>query len=171
LESNDVVFSFRPGKRTEMTENDLKPDEAQVALDSIEEMQRAGFGRATPPRWFGIGLSLIVATGFALYAMEDPGNTPALFIVLGMVLFIGVSREKIGAFGKELPGTKTGMWVLAGICLFLLALFFGGIAIRRAYDLAWVPLVTGLIAGATIFLLGESERRYYRMRAAGSIRR
>ena len=153
-----------------MTDKDIKPDEAQVALNSIEEMQRAGFGRASPPRWFGVGLSIIVAIGFALYAMEDPGNTPALFLVLGMVLFIGASREKIGAFGKELPDTKTGMWALAGICLFLLALFFGGIVIRRAYDIAWVPLVTGSIAGATIFLLGESERRYYRMRAAGSIR-
>lgn len=33
--------------------------------------------------------------------------------------------------------------------------------VRRAYDFVWVPIVTGLIAGITIFLLAESERRYY----------
>jgi hypothetical protein len=116
-------------------------------------------------------MALIVAIGFALYAMKDPGNTPPLFIILGLVLLIGASREKAGVLGKELPDTKIGIWALAGICLFLLVLFFGGIVIRRAYDIAWVPLVTGSIAGATIFLLGESERRYYQVKAAGSIRR
>jgi hypothetical protein len=154
-----------------VTDKNIKPDEAQVALNSVEEMQRAGFGRASPPRWFGVGLSIIVAIGFALYALEDPGNTPALFLILGLILFVAVSREKIATSGRELPATKTGLWALAGICLFLLALFFGGIVIRQAYDLAWVPLITGSIAGATIFFLAESERRYYRIRAAGSNRR
>jgi len=153
-----------------MTTQNLKPDEAQVALDAIEEKQRAAFRHAVPPRWYGAGLALIVGIGFALYAMEEPGNTPGLFIVLGLALFIGASREKLGVFGKELPDTKTGMWALAGVCVFLLALFFGGIMARRAYDIAWVPLVTGFVAGTTIFLLSESARRYYLSRAAGSSR-
>ncbi len=148
-----------------MTDRNLKSHEAQDALDSIESMNRAGFRRAVPPRWYGIGLSLIIAIGFALFALEDPGNTPALFIVLGMVLFIGASRERIGAFGRDLPDTKTGMWAFVGVCVFLLALFFGGIIVRRAYDIAWVPLLTGFVAGTTVFLLSESERRYYLMRA------
>jgi di/tricarboxylate transporter len=93
-----------------------------------------------------------------------------LFIVLGLALFIAAGREKIGASGKELPDTKTGIWALLGIGVFLLALFFGGIIVRRAYDIAWVPLVTGFIAGAAIFLLSESERRYYQLKASGSIR-
>ena len=152
-----------------MTDQNVKPDEAQAALDSIEEMQRAGFGRASPPRWFSVGLSIIVAIGFALYAMEDPGNTPVLFLVLGTALFIGASRARIGVLGKELPDTSTGVWALAGICLLLLVLFFGGIYVRRAYDIAWIPLATGFIAGATIFVLGESERRHNRMRASGGL--
>ena len=152
-----------------MTDQELKSEEAKVALDSVDEMQRAGFGRASPPRWYGIGISLIVATGFALYALEDPGDSPALFMVLGMVLFIGASRQKMAVLGKELPDTRTGMWALAGVSTFLLALFFGGIVVRRAYDIAWVPLLTGVIAGATIYFLSESERRYYRSKAAASI--
>ncbi|MEQ8207898.1 MAG: hypothetical protein RIA65_17105 [Woeseia sp.] len=153
-----------------MSSQNLKPDEAQVSLASIEAMQRAGFGRAAPPRWYGAGLSLIVAIGFALYAMEDPGNGPGLFLILAMALFIGASREKISAIGKEMPDSKAGVWALAGIVVFLLTLFFGGIVIRRAYDIAWVPLLTGFIAGATIFVLSESERRDYQMKKTAELR-
>ncbi len=153
-----------------MTDQNLKPDEAQVALDSIETMKSAGFRRAVPPRWLGAGLSLLIAIAFALYAMKDPGNTPALFITFGVVFFVGFGRGTTGVLERELPDTRTGMWALAGVCIFLFALFFGGIWVRRAYDIAWAPLVTGLIAGTTIFILSESERRYYLMRAAGGPR-
>jgi len=161
VESDGVALSFHFGKRQNMVDKNIKSDEAQDALDSIEKMKNSGFRRAAPPRWYAVGMSVIVAIGFALYALESPGNTPALFVVLGIALFVGFSREKLGAFGKELPDTKVGVWALAGICAFLFALFFGGIFIRRAYDISWVPLVTGLIAGITIYLLSESERRYY----------
>lgn len=153
-----------------MTGENIKSDEAQDALDSVEKMTRSGFRRAIPPRWFGIGISLIVAIGFALYALEDPGSFPGLFIALGIALFVGFSRERIGVFGKELPDTKAGVWAMVGICAFLIALFFGGIIVRRAYDIAWVPLVTGLIAGITIFLLSESERRFYFKKAGDGTR-
>lgn len=133
-------------------------------------MTKAGFRRAVPPRWFGIGLSLIVAIGFALYAMDDPGNIPALCIVLGMALFIGASREKLAVLEQDLPGTKTGIWTLVAVCVFLLALFSGGILVKRAYDITWAPLATGFVAGLTIFILSESERRYYLMKAADGIR-
>lgn len=144
-----------------MTGKNIKLDEAQDALDSVEKAKSAGFRRAMPPRWYGVGISLIVAVGFALYSLEDPGNSPALFIVLGMALFVGFSRERIDVFAKELPNTKPGIWALVGVSAFLFALFFGGIIVRRAYDAAWVPVVTGLIAGITIFFLSESERRFY----------
>ncbi|MFT5895906.1 MAG: hypothetical protein ACI8VW_002781, partial [bacterium] len=51
---------------------------------------------------------------------------------------------------------------LIGVSAFLIALFFGGIYFRRAYDLSWIPMATGLIAGKIIFLLSESERRHHR---------
>jgi hypothetical protein len=141
--------------------NTIQPDEAKNALDSVSKMQSAGVRRAMPPRWYGFGIALIVTVGFSLYALETPGSLPGLFIALGVALFIGFSRGKSGAIGKELPDTKTGIWVLAGVCIFLLVLFFGGIYLRRAYDLSWIPLVTGLIAGITIYLLSKSERQYY----------
>lgn len=154
-----------------MTKENLRSDEAQIALDSVEAMQSAGFSRASTPRWFGAGLASIIAIGFSLYAMEDPGSIPVVFLVLGMALFVGFSRKRFGAFGKEMPDTRTGKWAFTGVLLFLVALFFSGIALMRALDLAWVPLVTGFIAGLTVFILAEREGRYYRMRAAGSSHR
>ena len=56
------------------------------------------------------------------------------------------------------------------LIIFLLALFFGGIYVRRAYELAWVPVVTGLVASLTLFLISEGERRYYLTRAANGTR-
>jgi Na+/H+ antiporter NhaD/arsenite permease-like protein len=144
----------------------VKPGEAQDALDSVEEMQRAGFRRAIPPRWFGVGMSLIVAIGFALYTQDDPGVIPVLFIAIGTALLMIAARDKNGViFGRARPESRVGFLAAAGVLLFFLALFFGGIFVKRAYDIPWAPLVTGLIAGVTILLLSESERRHYRAKS------
>jgi hypothetical protein len=162
MERDGVVFSFQHGKRREMADNNsIRANEAQDALHTIEDMHAAGRKRATPPRWYGIGISLIVAVGFALYAQKDPGSIPGLVIALGTALFVASSRDKTGALGKAIPDTRSGIWALVAVTAFLLTLFFGGIYVRRAFDLAWVPIVTGLIAGVTIFFLSVSERRYY----------
>ncbi len=145
-----------------MTANDpMQTGEAQAALETVEKMRGAGLRRAVPPRWYGIGMPVIVAIGFGLYAQEDPGSMPGLVLALGTALFVASSRDKTGVLGKAVPDTRTGVAAFAALIVFLLALFFGGIIIRRTYDLAWVPVVTGLIAGVTIFLLSESERRRY----------
>ncbi len=140
----------------------VKPGEAQDALDSVEKMQRAGFRRAIPPRWLGIGMSLIIAIGFALYTQDDPGAIPVLLIAVGMPLLLVAAREKNGVvFGKVNPESKVGMFAAVGVLLFFVTLFLGGIYVKRAYGIPWAPLVTGLIAGVTILLLSESERRHY----------
>jgi hypothetical protein len=163
MERDDVSFSFHHGKRSTVTDDDsIRPDEAQDALNTIQKMKAAGRKRGVPPRWYGIGIALIVTIGFALYAQQDPGDFPGLFIALGVALFAASSRDKIGAMGRAVPDTRAAMWGLFGVSVFLMALFFGGIYFRRAYDLAWIPVATGLIAGMTLFLLSESERRHYR---------
>jgi hypothetical protein len=162
MERYGVGLTFQYGKRRKMTDkNAIRADEAQEALDTIEDMHTAGRKRAAPSSWYGIGISLIVAVGFALYAQKDPGSIPGLVIALGTALFVVSNRDKSGAVGKTIPDTRSGVWALAAVTVFLLTLFFGGIYVRRAFDLAWVPIATGLIAGVTLFLLSVSERRYY----------
>jgi hypothetical protein len=140
----------------------ISSDEAQDALNTIEKMDAAGRKRGAAPRWYGIGIALIVTIGFALYAQQDPGDFPGLFIALGVALFAASSRDKIGAMGRAVPDTRPDMWGLIGVSVFLMVLFFGGIYFRRLYDLAWIPVATGLIAGVTLFLLSENESRHYR---------
>ena len=171
---SSVLLSFRDGKtrQTRMTANDpIQTDEAQAALDTVEKMRGAGLRRGVPPRWYGIGIPVVVAIGFGLYAQQDPGSLPGLFLALGTALFVASSRDKTGVLGKALPETRTGIAAITALIVFLLALFFGGIIIRRTYDLAWVPLVTGLIAGFTLFLLSESERRRYLPKTDDSVQR
>jgi len=160
MERDGVIFPFHHGKRTTVTDdNPIESDEAQDALNTIQRMKAAGRKRGVAPRWYGIGIAMIVAVGFSLYAQQDPGDFPGIFIALGVGLFAAYSRDKIGAMGRALPDSKPAMWGLLGVVIFLLVLFFGGIYFRRLYDLAWIPVVTGLIAGTTIYLLSENERR------------
>jgi hypothetical protein len=70
---------------------------------------------------------------------------------------VAASRNKMGAISKAVPDTRPGVWALIGVSAFLLVLFFGGIYLRRDFDLAWVPVVTGLIAGATIYFIAEHD--------------
>ena len=163
MERDDVLLSFHHGKRSRVTDNNsIRSDEAQDALNTVEKMSAAGRKRGVAPRWYGAGIASIVTVGFALYAQQDPGSFPGLFIALGVALFAASSRNKIGAIARAVPDTRPAVWGLIGVSVFLLVLFFGGIYFRRLYDLAWIPVVTGLIAGMTIFLLSESERRHYR---------
>ena len=85
---------------------EVKPEAALDALESVEAMKIAGHRRAQLPRWYGVGIALIVLIGFSLYAQQEPGNSPGLFIALGLALFIGYSRNRIDVFGKELPDSK-----------------------------------------------------------------
>lgn len=143
-----------------MSPTDGPSPEPKEALELAERMNRAATRRTLAPRWFSLGVSLIIAAGFSLYAVEGVGNYPTLLMALAMVLFIWLGREKTGVFGKELPEPKSSLWVLSLITAFLLALLFGGAFIRRTYGLVWVPVVAGLIAGITVFALSEYERRH-----------
>lgn len=137
----------------------IPADEAKEALDTIDAVQSASKKRAATPLWYGIGIALIMTIGFSLYSQEDPGDFPGLFIVLGTALLVGYFNGKTGVNAKALPATAIGVLAFVSVVAFLLVLFFGGIYVRRAFDLPWVPVVTGLIAGATILWLCASERR------------
>jgi len=168
VERNGVVFTFHNGKRglkVNETNNPTK-HEAKEALASIETMKSAGYRRAVHERWFGAGIAALIASMFAVYALEDP-YPYIVFPIIGLGLLIAAAREKAGAYARDFPATKAnrGALVLFGAAMVLV--FFGTIFIRRAYDLYWVPIVVGLIVGLVVFWLSESERRFYLAKAGG----
>ncbi len=138
----------------------VSPDEAQQALESVVKMEGAGWRRAVPDRCFGAGVAALIASLFALYALEDP-YPYIVFPIVGMAVFITAAREKSGAYGRDFPSTKVNVWVFVLFVAAMLIVFFGSIVIRRMYDAAWVSLVAGLLVGVIVFLISESERRAY----------
>lgn len=70
----------------------------------------------------------------------------------------GVPERWFGAIISALIGS-----LFAAV---LLVVFFGSIVIRRTYDIAWVPLVAGLLVALFVFLASERERRAYLAKGA-----
>ncbi len=145
---------------------DLSADEAREALESVTNMESAAWRRAVPERWFGAGMATLIGSLFAVYALEDP-YPYIVFPIIGIAVLIASSRERVGAYGRDFPDSKANKWMLVLFVAALLVVFFGSIVIRRTYDAAWVPVVTGLVVGLTVFLLSERERRAYIARAGG----
>ena len=140
--------------------DNVSPDEAQEALESVVKTGRAGWRRAVPDRWFGAGVAVLIASLYCLYALEDP-YPYIVFPIIGLAVFITTARDKSGAYGREFPSTKTNAWAMVLFVAVMLIVFFGSIVIRRTYDAVWVPLVAGLLVGLMVFLASESERRAY----------
>jgi len=138
----------------------LTPDEARKALDSVAKMEGAGWRRAVPERWFGAGIATLIGSMFAVYALQDP-YPYIVFPIIGIAMLIASGREKVGAYGRDFPGGKSNKWAL------LLTVFFGSIVIRRTYDAAWVSVVAGLLVGLIVFVASERERRAYIAKADG----
>ena len=140
--------------------DNVSPGEAQEALESVVKMERAGWRRAVPDRWFGAGVAVLIASLYSLYALEDP-YPYIVFPIIGLAVLITTARDKSGAYGREFPSTKANAWAMVLFVVVMLIVFFGSLVIRRTYDAVWVPLVAGLLVGLMVFLASESERRAY----------
>jgi len=136
----------------------LTPGEARDALESAAKMEGAGWRRAVPERWFGVGIATLIGSLFAIYALEDP-YPYIVFPIIGIAVLIAASRETVGAYGRDFPDTKANKWALLLFMVVLLVVFFGSIVIRRTYDAAWVSVVAGMLVGLIVFLASEHERR------------
>jgi len=148
--------------------NKMTQGEAQEAINLANKMEVSGWRRAIPKRYFGGGISILMGSMFAIYALPNP-NGYIVFPILGMVIFMGAMREKSGAHGRGLPQNTRDKWKLFLFGALLFALFFITVFIRRAYDLMWVPLFVGAGIAIVVFLLSEQERRAYLAKADNSV--
>lgn len=142
----------------------ISPKQAQDAIDTVADVQKASWQRATPTRWYGAGIALLITCLFALYALQDP-YPYILAPILGLAVFIATSREKSGIYARSQLTSKKNIAAFAVFIAFMLSLFFGAILIRRTFDMAWVPVAAGVLAGLIIFVGNESARRAFRVKA------
>lgn len=144
--------------------NKLSAQEAQAAVDAVTDMQKASWRRAVPSRRYGVGIALLIASLFALYALNDP--YPYILVpILGLAIFIATSKEKSGIYAQSQLTSKKNIAAFAVVIAFMLALFFGAIMVRRTYDMAWVPIIAGILAGLIIFAGNESARSAFQAKA------
>ena len=140
--------------------HNVTTDQAQGALDSVSRMERAGWRRAAPPRWFGAGVAFFTACLFAIYALENP-YPYIVFPFVGLAVFIAIGREKVGAYGRDFPTTTASIWAFVAFMFVMVVIFFGAVVVRRAYDAAWAPVAVGVLVGLCLYLANEKERRHY----------
>jgi hypothetical protein len=161
-ERDNVGLSFQYGKRRFVMNEDNKitADEAKQALGSAAKLESAGWRRAVPDRWFGLGVAVLIGSMFAVYALKDPYPYIA-FPILALIIFIAAAREKVGAYGREFPNSKRNRAAMLLFMIVLVVMFFGSVYLRRAYDAAWISLLAGLLVGLLIFIASENERRAY----------
>ena len=118
--------------------DNLTPNQAKKALESVVKMEDAGWRRAVPGRWFAAGVAVLIAGMFAIYALEDP-YPYIVFPIIGLPLFITTAREKSGAYGRDAPNTAN-VWAIVLFLIVLVIVFsarstFGGHMMLHGYRL------------------------------------
>jgi len=138
-------------------DNEIKPGEAQQALDAIKEAERAGLSRTIPPRWFGPVLALSVG---ALLAMTAAGTTELIvFPLIAIGGAITYRSRKAGAQPAETPTGAKGIFALIALAVFGLSLIAGLRVLREMYGITWAPLAGGAVMAIVIYILSIYERR------------
>ncbi|MGQ0648256.1 MAG: hypothetical protein ACT4P7_11870 [Gemmatimonadaceae bacterium] len=143
----------------------LTPQEAAAALDSIGELTRAALKRGLHSRWFAVLLSSWVGAMTCAKAYDDPvaDGIIAALLVAGVLGFALRSR-RIVARVRAVHGVIGAVAALALTVSVLVILALGDRAFE-VYDLPWAPFATGGVA-AVLFMAFEVERRATRAKFA-----
>jgi len=126
---------------THVSQTDLTPEAARDALESVEQMKRAGGQRGEWPAWFFIMetvylAGVITAAGVAAIHREMSIVIIAVFLCLPGIWFRSKLLKRRGAFLRP-------NWIDAGILLLLVALQIGSVAVGLWYDVDWLAWAAG----------------------------
>ena len=132
--------------------------DAQQALDSIQQMEKAAYRLATPPSWFGVTLALLTGS-LVTFAVADMRQLQVLSI-LGIGIVIAYQSQKSGVSLNTFP---VKLVVIAMILL--VPLYFGMIIIGQLMTTALGQTLAAMFAGiifSTVFYsLSLIERRLH----------
>jgi hypothetical protein len=135
-----------------MTNNkQIKPKEAQEALESIKKMEHAGLKRILPtPKWLGAILGLLIGVQIALLGAEiRTYNTILIVLILIMAIAIISKSQSEGVTERILFSKRTV--IISLICiipLYFLAIISGQY-LNNHFDYYWAPFAIG-----SLFTLG-----------------
>lgn len=140
----------------------MTPEDAQGALNAVQEMERAGWRRAVPPRWISASYAIIVGGSCATFAIEHlqyKGFSYFLLWGLAYVILGGIAVKSGGAEEREFHPPKSRRFSYWSSTLGMLFVGFGSIYLRYELDAGWIAAIGGLINGIWLYLYYETERR------------
>lgn len=137
-------------------QNELKPDEARAALQSVEEMQRAGIRAGSPPLWFLILGALCVGGLFAAQALEEPGLVTGP-LLLAMCVTVFIKRRTMGAWRRKFDGPASVLLAAAAGAV-AIGLFVAMKVAQEGYGLLWAPPAAGALAALVLLAVGAAQR-------------
>ena len=148
------------------SKNQTQTVDAQQALDSIEQMEKAAYRRATPPSWFGLAIALLAGSLVTL-AIADMRQLQVL-IILGIGLVISYQSQKSDVSMKTFP-----VKLLVIALILLLPLYFGMIIVGQLVTpeigQTLAAMFGGIIFATVVYLLSVIERRIYLSKSASKM--
>ena len=142
-------------------ENNDQPsaDDAQQALNTIRQMERISLQQSIPPRWFGIAKALMF--GALVFTIAEGLRDYYVFPIIAIPLIFAVRSKKTQALPKTVPIEGKEIVTIIAVIVLSLALIAGGRVLKEIYEMAWSPIVAGLIAAFIVYLLSIAERNEY----------
>lgn len=138
-------------------ERNLRPEAARAALESVQEMTRAGVRAAVPPRWMMAIGAIYVGGMSAAQALDDPARD---FVILALLaLFVGgVIAKRRSMLAWKRRAASVGNLIVSLLAIIVVILIFGAGQMWQERGLAWAPVWAGLLIAVLVFLLGEVLR-------------
>ncbi len=137
--------------------------EAHKALDTIKQMKRSAMRRATPPRWFGVAIALLMGTLVTL-AVADMRQLQVL-VILGIGLVIVYQSQKSGVALKTLPIKLVVITLIR-----LLPMYYGTIVVGQLMTPVLGQTLAAIFGGGVfaiaVYLLSLIERRLHLSKSA-----
>lgn len=137
----------------------IGPNEAKDALDSINDMESASLRRGIPPWWFGLAMALPAAVLFTLAGMEISRIYMAPIFLL-MVFAVVYQTRKAGVLVRPFPSRRALILVMIGVAAIFAPLIFIARELRDSFGL-FAPLSLGVLIALVALIAFAVEHRTF----------
>jgi len=147
-----------------MTKNkQIKPKEAQEALDSIEKMEYAGLKRVLPiPKLLGAILALLIGTQIALLGAGIRTYNTLLIVLIAIFAIVISNKNRSAGVTEKIMLSKRTI-IISLICIipiYFLAIISGQyLIINFGYN--WAPFAIGALVIISIWSIVLGDHRSY----------
>jgi hypothetical protein len=138
----------------------INSEEAKVALESIRNLEGVALKQATPSKWSGLSIAVIVG---GLVFLIGAGLREYYFLpIIALPIIIAMQRDKAKASLRSIIRGKKTIISLIGLIAFMCGLIFIATYARVSFGSLVGPVASGIVAALTVYWLSVSERNKYK---------